>query len=130
MSSFRYDFTLPANTLNSAPVSREIKLVRGTLTRVSIWFQAGCAGYVYARIKEGESLISPSDQLTGWSFDDYVLELQPEYDLINDPYILTLEGWSDGSIFSHTLITRWEVLTKEQRGIDDIYSLFVGLDNN
>lgn len=111
-----YDFaiTVPANTLESAPVVQSLKLTAGVIQKVSILFPPGPHGMVKLRLRENGHQFLPTNPDGYFASDDEVLEIDEFYELTTEPYSLKAVGYSDGTTYNHTISVRIGILRPEE----------------
>jgi hypothetical protein len=95
--------TLPANTPADGPVEAQIGMSPGIVTYVALQFPAGCAGLAHARILRSGSQVWPGNINSSFAANNYVLSWTDDYDLMDLPHSLTLQGWNLDDTFPHTL---------------------------
>lgn len=110
---FEYDFTVPANTLASAPARKDLPVARGIVHYISIAFPAGCRGEVLLTINRALHQVFPTNpdgQFKGefWPIQGAVYEPVEEA-----PYKLEAYGWSPGTTYQHTVTIRLWTLPRE-----------------
>ncbi len=103
---FMAELTVPQNTLETNPVTQELVLTRGTITRVSVAFPPGPSGLVHVILKNKAFQLWPSSPETSLAWDDYVISWAEDYEINEYPFNLTLVGWSEDTIYSHK-VTLW-----------------------
>ena len=103
MIDFAYEITIPANTLESDPYKEEIKLTKGELVRLVLIFQTGCAYMVHVTLSLGASQVMPIIEGMSYSLDGYTLSRETSIKLTDHPFSLTFTGWSDGTVYDHTI---------------------------
>jgi hypothetical protein len=103
---YAWDVTVPAGTEDSAPIEQTLKLTKGTVTKVSIKFPAGCSGLVKVRVFHEEFQLVPltkGEYVTG---DDETVDAEMLYELGSRPYALKLRASSPGCQYDHTITVR------------------------
>lgn len=103
---YRVHLDVPANTLITTPVTADIPAVRGVVYRVSLQFPPGCAGLVHVNLWHVEQQLWPSNMGEFFAADGYTIEFQEEYQLVEVPYVLRLEGYSDDDTYPHRVSAR------------------------
>ena len=111
-----YDFaiTVPANTLESAPVSQALKLSMGVIQKVYLLFPPGPHGMVKLKILEGGHQFLPTNPDGYFASDDEVLNIDEYYELISEPYSLKAVAYSPGTTYNHTISVRIGILRPEE----------------
>lgn len=100
-----YDFSvsIPANTLKSAPVRQELKLTHGVITSVRLDFRQGTDHLVNLVIKQGLHQVYPTNAEGSFHLEGVYCSFEDWYELFEEPFTLTAEGWSDGTTYPHTV---------------------------
>lgn len=107
---FEYPLTIPANTAEAAPTEDLVALAPGTISRVEVQFPRGCVGLVHVQVWRSEHQVWPTN-VDGSIAGENTNIIWPEaYDLDDEPYDLTLRGWSDDDSFPHKITFRFAVL--------------------
>ncbi len=120
-----YAITIPANTLESAPVEQEMKLTAGVIQRVHILFPPGCHSLVKVRIMEGGHQYLPTNPEGEIASDDEVWKADDEYYELKEPYILKVACYSPGTIYPHDIRIRIGILRPEE--VEQASGLMVAL---
>lgn len=107
---FDYDLTVPAGTLKSAPAVAQVKLTRGTLTEIRVYFPPGPATLVHVQVLRALHTLMPANPDGELNFDDLMITSRLEYNLSGRPYEVTLRGWAPLAIFEHTITFQFEVM--------------------
>ena len=110
-----YDFslTIPANTLESAPLERDLQLAPGIIFRVSLLFPPGPHGMVKVKLRRGLHQVWPTDPEGYFASDDEVVDFDEHYPMDDMPYLLTFVGYSPGTTYDHTIAVRVGILATE-----------------
>jgi len=104
---YEFDLAIPANTPASAPAELTVDLSPGTITMVEVQFPSNCVGLVHARILDGVHQVWPTSLDTDIAGEAQNVRWSEEYDLLELPYQLTLQGWNDDDTYQHTLTFRF-----------------------
>lgn len=107
---YDFSFTIPANTLASAPETLDLKLTHGIIHRVEILFPGGCHSEVYLVIKEALHQRWPTNPDGSFNGDNFPIAFNEHLEFTRRPYILTLVGWSPGTTYPHTIEVRIGIL--------------------
>uniref|UniRef100_A0A6M3Y2N6 Uncharacterized protein n=1 Tax=viral metagenome TaxID=1070528 RepID=A0A6M3Y2N6_9ZZZZ len=110
-----YDFavTIPAGTLESAPIEQELNLTHGIIHRVELEFPAGCRGYAYLAIYHREHQILPTNINEAFNGEGYTIPIDEHFDLTEPPHNLLARGWSPNATYDHTITVRVGILPEE-----------------
>jgi len=112
---FEYALTIPANTLEAAPEELTAALAPGTVASVGVDFAPGCRGLVHVSMWRSDHQVWPVNLDGDIAADGKVVEWPEDYDLNDEPYDLTLKGWSPNTSFAHTIIFRFALLPLERK---------------
>lgn len=108
--------TVTAGATEANPSTDTLRLVKGTLTWIEVAFPPGPAGYVDVVILDRNLQIAPINPEQVFSWDDYTLGFSMNYLIEDEPYKLTLAGWSPDAMYDHDITFRFDVTPK---GKDD-----------
>lgn len=120
-----FDVTIPADTLASAPTEQVVNLLKGQLVGIELVFKAGCAHLVHIAIFDELLQIAPANSTGSFNGDNDIMGFVMNYPLTDDPYDLLIKGWSDGTVYPHTIIARFDV---NPAGDDDRSALLAMLE--
>ena len=126
---YQFDLSVPAATLKASPVSSVVRLERGRLFQVLVWFRPGPAGLVNVRIKDRAVQIIPANAEASLAYDDYVDLVQLDYDMKAEPFDLTIEAWSPNALFPHVITFGFDVELRGQ-GVSSIFEILLGRGGN
>ena len=106
---FDYELTVPANTPAGSPVSDEVIVGPGAITRVEVQFPDGCAGLVHARVRRWGHQLFPTN-VDGWlTANGYVIAWDDDADVSEPPLTVTIEAYNLDDTYQHTLTFRFGV---------------------
>jgi hypothetical protein len=106
------ELTVPANTPDISPVSQSITVERGVITRVQVHFPPGTAGKVYTSLFIGHYQLFPRPFGTWLTGDGETIQFDPFFEVENSRATLVVFGKSPGTLYSHRIIWRIEVLPR------------------
>jgi len=110
---YEFDWTVPANTPETAPVKKRVELKPGILTEVRIWYPPGCQGLAKVRIFDGTHMLRPKNP-DGWIKGDGSEIRVPVWLLMDvDPYPISFHLANIDELFEHTLTISIPVLPRE-----------------
>lgn len=118
--------TIPANTRAIEPVELDIALAEGIVKRVIISFKRGCRYMVKTSLHFGGEQKLPFITGQGYSYDSYNLLLYPDWDITKKHHIITVKGWSDETIYPHTLQYLFTIDDSGDSGADSLLRSLVG----
>jgi hypothetical protein len=110
---YSFDFDLSINTSESDPEELICKLNYGVLRRTWIYFRGGCADLAHIKIFAGTHQLFPTNLNGDFAFDNYVVEFEEYYPLLEKPYELKIRGWNRDDTFRHTITLMFTVLSPE-----------------
>jgi hypothetical protein len=110
---YDFDLTIPKNITIDNQIRADCKLNYGVLRRVSIWFPEGCAKLVHTRIYRFESQIFPSNIERYFCDNDYHIEFEEYYPILEKPYTLSVRGYNEDDFRPHTINFRFLVIHPE-----------------
>jgi len=115
---YRYELTIPANTLKLAPEVKTIKLPKGTIYHVEIYFPAGCEGEAKVKIIHNEFQVFPSNPQKWFAGDEFPIVFKEDYKLKENFNLLKLYGYNDDTTNSHTVTFRIGVMGDWKYALD------------
>ena len=107
---YSYDLTIPADTAAASPAQSDVEVPRGLVHRVEIQFPPGCRGLVHVRVLHALYQVWPTNPDGDFATDGFVIGWNESWELVDEPEVLRLEGWSPGTAFPHTITFRFGVL--------------------
>ncbi len=107
---WEYTLTVPANTPASAPVESDVSLSPGVVARVDVQFPRGCVGLVHVQIWRSEHQVWPVNIDGNIASEGQTVSWAEDYDLEDDPTVLTLRGWNLDDSYAHTITFRFALL--------------------
>ena len=110
---YDYVLTVPKNTLESSPAEQEISLTHGVITHVEVEFLPGPAWLVQVYVKKGLHQVWPTNPDGKLKGDGRAIVWNEYEELFEEPYTLTLGGFSPGTHYDHEIIFRFEVMPRE-----------------
>jgi len=101
--------TVPANTLESAPVTAELKICPGVLTEFYRLFPPGCAGLVHLQVLWQTQQIFPSSAGESYLGDGSEILGSAGFVIDEVPAILELRAWSPGTTYEHVVYAEFYI---------------------
>lgn len=108
--SYAWDIAIPANTLATAPVERDLKFHPGVLVKAEFKFPSGCHSMVQVRLYLGEFQLFPLSRGEWVTGDDEPVSFPAYQKILKEPAQLKFRGASPGTTYSHTITVRLTVL--------------------
>ena len=103
---FQFDLIIPANTQKTAPAELLARMDAGIIRQALVRFRAGPHNRVFVSVYSSLHQVIPVSQDEGLYEDDYIFTIPMELQLTDAPYELKLQGWTNGTNYSHT-VTFW-----------------------
>jgi hypothetical protein len=103
MIDYAYDLLIPANTLQSNPVTVDARLGKGTLEQIYIGFPEGCGTMVSVCLEYRGFQFAPIIPNQAYHIDGNVISIDTEQELDYEPFSITIKGWSPGTLYQHTI---------------------------
>lgn len=107
---YNFDIEIPPNT----PKESKLKFVKtvnyGILKHVWIYWRGGCADLAHIQICRYERQIFPTNPDSSYAFDNYALEFEEYYPILDKPYELIIYGWNDDDFFKHIITVMFLIL--------------------
>lgn len=105
---FSFYLTVPSNTPKTAQIRKRLKLTRGVLWKLDIFFPPGSAGLTHIHIDEALHQVFPLNPDGDFSGNNVVFSGEVYYKLEREPYELDLWGWNTDDTYAHTVfVTMW-----------------------
>ena len=98
---YNFNLEIPASTLQSAKEVLVCPVSYGVLRKVIIYFRGGCADLAHVEIWKNERQIFPTNPGDDYAFDDYAIEFEEFYPILDKPYQLQVKGYNEDDTFSH-----------------------------
>lgn len=103
---YRYELEILVGKTEAEPEIKTIKLPKGTIHHVEIYFPAGCLGEAKVKIEHEESQIFPSNPKEWFAGDKYPIVFDEDYKLKENFNLLKLYGYNDDTENPHTITFR------------------------
>lgn len=113
---YDFDIEIPANTAKADMIKFVKPVCYGILRKVGIYFRGGCADLAHVKIYHWERQIFPTNVDGDYAFDDYAVEFDEYYPILETPYNLTVYGWNLDDTWKHTISFMFLVLHPETVG--------------
>lgn len=95
--------TIPAQTLETAPVQAEFAIHPGRIDRCWVGFPPGCYGLAHVVLYHWPYQLVPGSLTQSLAWNNLVFDLPLAYDVGAEPYALTVIGWNDDDSYAHTI---------------------------
>ena len=110
---FVEEVTVPKGTSEENPVTKEMELAPGVLTRIDIVFPFGCNCMVGVKIAYGEKIILPSNPEKWIKGNGETVPIRLSLEHYDEPFRIKIIAASPGTNYDHTIYIRAEVLPEE-----------------
>jgi len=100
---YDFDIEIPANTSKADPLTVRKKVCYGILRKVGIYFRGGCADLAHVKIHHKERQIFPTNINGDYAYDNYCVEFEEYYPILELPYELTIYAWNESTQHKHTI---------------------------
>lgn len=122
---FRYvQLDIPANTAESAPVTKTIHLRHGVITRWWVGFPDGCADLVKAAVYHYEHRVLPRDEKEWLFWNNFIFEIPDSYKLEDEPYEIEVRAWSDDDTYEMYVVVGVALEPIQEISLADLYRVF------
>ena len=108
-----FHLLIGANTGADEPEEQEVDVGVGIIHLVEIEIPRGCNGMVYGAVRQGLHQVWPSNPDGAYRSDGRVYSTREHYPIVRDAPSLTIQGWSPGTTYPHTVQFRFSVLPRE-----------------
>jgi len=102
----------PADKTELTKTIERFSISKGWIYRAWVIFPPGCAGLVKIRIEHEGHPIIPINKSDYIKADNYTFELPMFYEVAEEPYGITFEGWNEDDTYDHTITLMLLVLPK------------------
>lgn len=110
MSFYSLDFTVPKNTLETAPYEQKLPIRPGILHQVRVQIPPGHAGLTGCAIDHGLHQLAPTSQNSWFRGDDSVFEYPEWVEIRQGMGEIGLRGYNLDDTFDHTFMISVGVL--------------------
>jgi len=101
-----------AGKTEATATRKSFKVNKGVISDVWITFPAGCAGLVKLRIYHEGHPFLPVNQDNYLRGDNYTFRFPVMFEILEEPMILTVEGWNEDATYNHTVDILFLILPK------------------
>lgn len=117
MINFSNELTVPANTLESLPVTSTVKVDKGKIIHMSLSFNAGCNYTVHVVIEARGMQVAPIIAGQSFAFDYYTKEIECDIPMEYPPYEITVKAWSPATKYPHTIYSTFDLEPSEDSNV-------------
>jgi len=111
---FFFMVTIPANTLQTAPVTQILPIANAIITRVQIVIPPGPQGLTYLQLGYHGSQLYPLNPGGSYSGDDLIIEFDEYQPTIVSPYQLIATAWNLDTVNAHSFLIAITQLRPEE----------------
>ena len=108
-----WDITITAGTTATSPKEQILKLTKGIITKIDIYFPKGCNGYVKVKLLRSEFQLVPLSRGEWVTGNGETIPTETYYELEETPSQLKFIGISPDAKYDHTVTVRVQILPKE-----------------
>jgi len=101
--AYTWTITVPCNTQQDKPCADWLQLAHGTIVQVSIIFPSGCGWLVGCRFLYHDRIVFPFSPDTWYTANNYVISFNPQFDVIDKPYGLSIEAYNLDDTYQHRI---------------------------
>lgn len=124
---YAWDITIPKDTSKAEPVSQDLPIATGIITRISVKFARGCHGLVGVRLNWQLFQLVPLSAGEWMTGDDEAVDFQEFFEVKEPNPILVFKGCSPGTSYSHSVTVRITVLPKRIASMIPVIQLLTRL---
>ncbi|RLI49875.1 MAG: hypothetical protein DRP09_20365 [Candidatus Thorarchaeota archaeon] len=103
---FEFDLTVPANTPETAKISKTLKLTYGIIHQLEVIFPTGCAGLVKCHINDALHQVWPTNPDGVFKGDGNPIIGRVFHEMDKEPFELQLWAWNEDDTYNHTITVR------------------------
>lgn len=123
---YHLELAVPVGTVVGAPYTSEMTLTPGVIDHVSLYFPPGSGGYLYVQLWLNGYQIIPWERGQWLRGDDVLLTDAGRYEVDEEPYILTVKGYSAATLYTHSVLVGVELTPYQGLQTVDAGGMFVG----
>lgn len=111
---YQAEITVPPQTPKGAALKEELFLPKGTITRVSILFPAGCAALAHVIILHNERQVWPTSAGRSFVGDYMYMDFRESYELPDAWNRIQVVAWNEDDSYPHTIVVWLECQPYEE----------------
>lgn len=104
-----YQLSVPVGTTAADPTTWEITLTPGVIERASFYFPPGSGGYLNVQLWLNGSQLIPWERGEWLRGDDVLIPDSGRYPVDEEPYLLTIKAYNDGTLYAHQVLVAVEL---------------------
>jgi hypothetical protein len=101
--NYFYGVAIPKNTPQLTVVTTEIKLTKGTIDYISLFFPFGCAGLVGIQLWQYGYQLFPTNRDSYYLGDNVLIPFSTIVDISEEPFNLYVKGYNLDDLYNHTV---------------------------
>lgn len=117
---YNFNLLIPFNTTEANKIEKVCKINYGIIRKVVIYFRGGCADLSHVEIFRGNQKIMPYNLEENYSFDNYSVEFESFYPILDKPYLLNLFGWNLDDTFDHIVTFMFNIVHPKATEIPEL----------
>ena len=108
------EIIVPANTSKESYQVTTMKLTKGVVSRVSVFFPWGCAGLVFAQIVRKTWQVFPLSRGQWISANDRTIDFGTSIDVLSDPHDIIVRSYNEDDTYNHTITVSFQMVKGER----------------
>lgn len=104
------EVTVPANTTKADYQSDTLKLTKGVITRISVFFPWGCAGLVYVQVVRRTWQVFPLTRGEWLNGNNRAFNFRSRIELTSEPYELIIRSYNLDDTYQHKPVVSVEMV--------------------
>jgi hypothetical protein len=100
---YDFSFTVPKTATATNRATKDLKLTYGLVHTVTMFWWPGPHGLVHVVVTQGGHQVLPTNPDESFHYDNYTHVMEERIPLLEAPYILRLEGWTDSCDYDHEI---------------------------
>jgi hypothetical protein len=111
---YRGTLTIPANTPKATPATQVVPLTFGRILETCVLYPPGPAGLAHFVVLYHERQILPASPDEDFIGDGETTIIPERFPVFDEPFEVTLVGWSPGSTYEHKVYVDFTVEADQQ----------------
>jgi hypothetical protein len=101
--NYSYEVTTPPNTPIDGAIITDIKLTKGLVDYVTMFFPFGCASLVGIQIWIFGYQLFPTNRNAWYKGDNILIAFNSDIDISQEPFMLYIHSYNLDELYSHTI---------------------------
>lgn len=119
-----WDITITAGTTEATPYTKKLKVSKGVITYIGIFFPPGCHGLVKVRLLHNEFQLIPLSRGEWVTGNGMEVQSERHYELFHKDFALKFQGCSPTCSWNHTVTVRVTVVPEIVASLAPLINLF------